>query len=72
MLILSKHILVKIGLVSGIVFCLSIVPVGPETVANVLLAAGQALLLTKRYDRKVLDMLRAKFNPTRRTPAEAA
>ena len=71
-LMLSKHTSVKIGLVGGLVFCVSIIPVGPETVANVLLAAGLAWLLTKRYDRTVLDMLRAKFHPTRRTPAEAS
>lgn len=62
LLILSKGRLVKVGLIGGMLFCLALIPVGPEITANILLAAAQALLLTRYYDQSLRDLLRSSFH----------
>lgn len=65
LLLLSKGKWVKLGLVGGILFFLGITPIMLMTFPSVIAAAGLAFLLTKEYNRSVLDMLRAKHRPGR-------
>ena len=65
LLLLSKGKWVKVGLVGGILFFLGITPIMVMTFPSVIGVAGLAFLLTKEYNRSVLDMLRAKRHPGR-------
>jgi hypothetical protein len=60
LLLLSKGKWVKLGLLGGILFFLGITPIMVMTFPSLIAAAGLAFLLTKDYNRSVLDMLRAK------------
>ena len=64
-LILSKRIFVKAGLVLGIIWALILVPllpIGPPMLTNLILASLQAFLLRSEYDRSFLEILRSKFH----------
>ena len=63
MLSRGKH--AKWGLIGGIVFLLGITPLGVWTLANPVMAAAMAYLLTKEYDRSLPEMLRSAFRPGR-------
>ncbi len=60
LLILSKGERVRWGLWGGIVFLLGITPLGVWTLANPVLALALIMLLRKRYEGSVLDMLRSR------------
>ena len=61
LMILSKKIYVKIGLVGGIIFLLGITPLGIESLPNPVLALALALLLRKEFDMTFLEILRSKL-----------
>lgn len=65
LLLLSKGMWVKLGLVGGILFFLGITPIMVMTFPSIIGAAGLAFLLTKEYNRSVLDMLRVRRHPGR-------
>jgi hypothetical protein len=65
LMMLSRGRYVKWGLVGGIVFLLGITPLGVWTLANPVMAAAMAYLLTKEYDRSLPEMLRSAFRPGR-------
>lgn len=62
LLLLSRGKWVKFGLVGGILFFLGITPIMVMTFPSVIGAAGLAFLLTREYNRSVLDMLRASHH----------
>ena len=57
LMMLSKDKYVKWGLIGGIVFLIGITPLGVWTLANPILALTLAYLLTREYDRSLLEML---------------
>src|ERR687897_643578 len=65
LLMLSKGRYARWGLIGGIVFLIAITPLGTWTLANPLLALAVALLLTKEYDRSLLEMLHPRIHPRR-------
>jgi hypothetical protein len=67
---LSKGKYAKWGLVGGIVFLIGITPLGIWTLANPVMAAAMAYLLTKEYDRSLPEMLRSALGPRRRRGGE--
>ncbi|MFX1465521.1 MAG: hypothetical protein ACFFA5_03515 [Promethearchaeota archaeon] len=63
-LVLNKLVLVRIGLVLGllwVIFLIPLLPLGPEMLTNIILAALQAILLRKEYETTFLEMLRERF-----------
>lgn len=72
LLMLSKGRYVKWGLIGGIVFLIGITPLGVWTLANPVMAAAVAYLLTKEYDRSLLEILRWAFRPGRRRRGKLA
>jgi hypothetical protein len=70
LLMLSKGKYAKWGLVGGIVFLIGITPLGVWTLANPVMAAAMAYLLTKEYDRSLPEMLRSALRPRRRHGGE--
>jgi len=61
-LILSKGIGVKLGLLGGLLFNLFLVPLQfVRGIPNLLLAAVQAYLLTKEYRTTVLELFRRRL-----------
>ena len=60
LMMLSKGRYAKWGLVGGIVFLIGITPLGVWTLANPVMALALALLLSKEYDRSIVDMLRSR------------
>lgn len=61
-LILARGRYVTWGLALGIAFLVLITPLGIWTLPNVVMAAGMGLLMTRTYERSLVDML------TRRRP----
>ena len=57
LMMLSKDKYVKWGLIGGIVFLIGITPLGVWTLANPILALTLAYLLSREYDRSLLEML---------------
>ena len=57
MMMLSKGRYVKWGLIGGIVFLVAITPLGVWTLGNPIMAVALVYLLTKEYDRSLLQML---------------
>jgi hypothetical protein len=47
------------GIIGGIVFLIGITPLGVWTLANPIMAVALALLLSKEYDKSLLQMLRS-------------
>ncbi len=68
LMMLSREKYVKWGLIGGIVFLLGITPLGIWTLANPILAIAMAYLLTKEYDRSLLEMLHLTTRPRRTRP----
>jgi len=63
-LILNKSLIARIGLVLGVlwvIFLIPILPLGPEMLTNIILAAVQAILLRKEYETTFLEILRERF-----------
>jgi hypothetical protein len=54
---LGKGRQAKWGLLGGIAFLLAITPLGVWTLGNPIMALALAYLLTKEYDRSLLQML---------------
>jgi hypothetical protein len=74
LMMLSRGRYAKWGLIGGIVFLLGITPLGEWTLANPVMAAAMAYLLTKEYDRSLPELLRrptrrGAVGPNRRSPA---
>ena len=65
LLMLSKGRYARWGLIGGIVFLIAITPLGTWTLANPILAVALAYLLTKEYDRSLLEMLHPRIHPRR-------
>jgi hypothetical protein len=65
LLMLSKGRYVKWGLIGGIIFLLAITPLGVWTLANPILAVAMTYLLTKEYERSLLETLRLTARPRR-------
>lgn len=65
LLLLSRGKWVKLGLLGGILFFVGITPIMVMTFPSLIAAAGLVFLLTKEYDRSVLEMLRARRHPGR-------
>jgi hypothetical protein len=68
LMMLSKGKYAEWGLIGGIVFLIGITPLGVWTLANPVMAAAMAYLLTKEYDRSLPEMLhlKARTGMTRR------
>ena len=66
LMMLSRRRYVKWGLIGGIVFLIGITPLGVWTLANPVMAAAMAYLLTKEYHRSLPEMLRSALRPRRR------
>lgn len=60
LLILSKQMYVKIGLLGTIVFLIALTPVSTLQIPWLGLVVGQIYLLTKEFDRTFLEMLRSR------------
>jgi hypothetical protein len=63
-LILNKLLITRIGLVFGIlwaIFLIPILPLGPEMLTNIILAAVQVILLRKEYETTFIEILRERF-----------
>jgi hypothetical protein len=63
-LILNKLLISRIGLILGVlwvVFLIPMLPLGPEMLTNLILAAVQLILLRKEYELTFLEMLRQRF-----------
>ena len=58
LLMLSRGRSVQLGLLGGILFVLAITPLGIETLSNPLLTVAMGLLLRRRYDQSIVEMLR--------------
>ena len=58
LMMLSKGKYARWGLIGGIVFLVAITPLGVWTLANPILALALVVLLRRRYDRSLLEMLR--------------
>jgi hypothetical protein len=56
-LILAKNQKAKLGIISGILFCVLIVPVGIEEITAPLIGLALALLLRKQYPNSFLDLV---------------
>jgi hypothetical protein len=67
LMMLSKDKYVKWGLIGGIVFLIGITPLGVWTLANPILALTLAYLLTREYDRSLLEMLHLRTVSRSRT-----
>jgi hypothetical protein len=63
LLMLSKGRYVKWGLIGGMAFLIGITPLGVWTLANPILAAEMAYLLTKEHERSFPEMLRLAAHP---------
>ena len=63
LLMLSKGRYARWGLAGGIVFLIGKTPLGVWTLANPMMAVALALLLRKRYDRSLPEMLRHGLHP---------
>jgi hypothetical protein len=61
---LSKGRYARWGLAGGIVFLIGTTSLGVWTLANPVMAVALALLLRKRYDRSLPEMLRHGLRPT--------
>jgi hypothetical protein len=68
LMMLSREKYVKWGMIGGIAFLLAITPLGIWTLANPILAVVMAYLLTKEYDRSLLEMLHLTTRPRRTCP----
>ena len=63
-LILNKLLIARIGLVLAVlwvIFLIPILPLGPEMLTNIILAAVQVILLRKEYEFTFLEMIRQRF-----------
>jgi hypothetical protein len=60
LLLLSRGKWVKLGVVGGMLFFLSITPIMVMTFPSIIGAAGLAFLLTRAYDHSGFDMLRVR------------
>ncbi len=59
LLVLSKGVAVRLGLIAGIVFQLAVIPgVAAYGLVNLPVVAAQALLLRTTFDRSVIDLVR--------------
>ena len=67
LMMLSKDKYVKWGLIGGIVFLIGITPLGVWTLANPILALTLAYLLTREYERSLLEMLHLRTVSRSRT-----
>lgn len=67
LMMLSKDKYVKWGLIGGLVFLIGITPLGVRTLANPILALTLAYLLTREYDRSLLEMLHLRTVSRSRT-----
>ena len=67
LMMLSKDKYVKWGLIGGIVFLIGITPLGVWILANPILALTLAYLLTREYDRSLLEMLHLRTVSRSRT-----
>jgi hypothetical protein len=67
LMMLSKGKYAKWGLIGGIVFLIGITPLGVWTLANPILALTLAYLLTREYDRSLLEMLHLRTVSRSRT-----
>jgi hypothetical protein len=67
LMMLSKDRYVKWGLIGGIVFLIRITPLGVWTLANPILALTLAYLLTREYDKSLLEMLHLRTFSRSRT-----
>ena len=67
LMMLSKDKYVKWGLIGGIVFLIGITPLGVWTLANPILALTLAYLLSREYDRSLLEMLHLRTVSRSRT-----
>jgi hypothetical protein len=67
LMMLSKDKYVKWGLIGGIVFLIGITPLGVWTLANPILALTLTYLLTREYDRSLLEMLHLRTVSRSRT-----
>lgn len=67
LMMLSKDKYVKWGLIGGLVFLIGITPLGVWTLANPILALTLAYLLTREYDRSLLEMLHLRTVSRSRT-----
>jgi hypothetical protein len=63
LMMLSKGMYAKWGLIGGIVFLVGITPLGVWTLANPIMALALALLLRREYDRSFVEMLYLKSPP---------
>jgi hypothetical protein len=66
LMMLSKGRYAKWGLIGGICFLVAITPLGVWTLGNPIMALALAYLLTKKYDRSLLQMLRIGTAPRAR------
>jgi hypothetical protein len=67
LMMLSKDKYVRWGLIGGIVFLIGITPLGVWTLANPILALTLAYLLTREYDKSLLEMLHLRTASRSRT-----
>jgi hypothetical protein len=67
LMMLSKDKYVQWGLIGGIVFLIGIPPLGVWTLANPILALTLAYLLTREYDKSLLEMLHLRTASRSRT-----
>jgi hypothetical protein len=67
LMMLSKDKYVKWGLIGGLVFLIGITPLGVWTLANPILALTLAYLLSREYDRSLLEMLHLRTVSRSRT-----
>jgi hypothetical protein len=67
LMMLSKDKYVRWGLIGGIVFLIGITPLRVWTLANPILALTLAYLLTREYDKSLLEMLHLRTASRSRT-----
>jgi hypothetical protein len=59
-LMLSKGRYVKAGLIMALLFLIGITPFSAGTLANIVFALAFQYLLTKNYDRSLVDIIRRR------------
>jgi hypothetical protein len=59
-LMLSKGLYVKAGLIMALLFLIGITPFSFATLPNIIFALDFQYLLTKHYDRSLIDMMRKR------------
>jgi hypothetical protein len=64
-MVLSRGRVVNLGLVGVACFLLAISPLNVQTLPNAIMAAGVAYLVTQRFPRDAVFLVRCRFDPAR-------